>query len=48
VTALLDAVGDSPEEVDGTGDWHFRLPPLGQRVRLDQVPLPPGTPPALP
>lgn len=40
---LLTAVGDSPVRHDpGTGDWLFDMPE-GQ-LRLDELPLPPGTP----
>ncbi len=41
--ALLAAAGDSPVRHDpGTGDWFFDMPE-GQ-LRLDELPLPPGTP----
>lgn len=41
--ALLAAAGDYAVRRDpGTGDWFFDLP--GQQLRLDELPLPPGTP----
>jgi GNAT superfamily N-acetyltransferase len=41
--ALLAAAGDYPVRHDpGTGDWFFDLP--GRQLRLDELPLPPGTP----
>jgi hypothetical protein len=50
VVALLAAIGDAPAETDESGDWYFSVPgDDGQtrRLRLDQIPLPPGTPPAV-
>jgi hypothetical protein len=47
VAALLDAIGDAPSETDEAGDWYFSVPaPDGgsQRLRLDQIPVPDGTP----
>lgn len=50
VPALLDAIGDFPDETDVSADWYFLLPGPGgapERVRLDRIPLPEGAPPAL-
>ncbi len=50
VAALLDAIGDSPSTTDADGNWFFDLPdPDGgiQRLGLDDIPVPQGTPPAL-
>ncbi len=47
---LLDAIGDAASETDEAGDWYFSVPaPDGgrRRLRLDQIPVPDGTPPAL-
>jgi hypothetical protein len=49
--ALLRAVGDAPYEADAAGDVRFRPPDQngGERwLRLDEIPLPPGTPAAWP
>jgi len=46
--ALLAAIGDVPGESDETGNWYFSVPGADgetRRLRLDQIPLPPGTPP---
>lgn len=46
--ALLTAIGDAPAETDGSGNWYFSVPDDGgqtRRLRLDQIPQPPGTPP---
>jgi GNAT superfamily N-acetyltransferase len=48
VAALLAAVGQASGETDQSGDWYFSVPGDGgeaSRRRLDQIPLPPGTPP---
>jgi hypothetical protein len=50
VTALLRAVGDSPADFDDPTLWHFLLPTAAggrEPARLDQVPLPIGTPQSL-
>jgi hypothetical protein len=47
--ALLTAIGDAPAETDESGNWYFSVPGDGgqtRRPRLDQIPLPAGTPPA--
>ncbi|MFF2945517.1 hypothetical protein ACFVSQ_37345 [Streptomyces niveus] len=49
--ALLQAVGDAPYESDEAQDVRFRLPDQRgqeQRLRLDEIPLPPSTPAAWP
>ena len=46
--ALLAAIGDVPAETDESGAWYFSVPGDGSqtsRLRLDELPLPPGTPP---
>lgn len=50
--ALLQAVADAPYESDEAQDVRFRLPDQSgqeqRRLRLDEIPLPPGTPAAWP
>jgi hypothetical protein len=42
--ALLSAIGDAPVDADDQGDWYVGEP----GVRLDELQLPPGTPPTAP
>lgn len=48
--ALLAAIGGAPAETDESGAWYFSVPGDSsetRRLRLDELPLPPGTrPPA--
>lgn len=47
--ALLAAIGDVPAEPDESGAWYFSISGDGsetRRLRLDELPLPPGTPPS--
>ncbi len=46
--ALLAAVREASVENEESGDWYFSVPGADgetSRLRLDQIPLPPGTPP---
>jgi hypothetical protein len=46
--ALLAAIGDAPAETDESGAWYFSVSGDGgeaRRLRLDELSLPPGTPP---
>jgi hypothetical protein len=49
VVALLNAVADAPTEFDSAGNWYFSIPGSDgeprRRMRVDEIPLPAGTPP---
>ncbi|MFF0143307.1 hypothetical protein ACFYRN_43785 [Streptomyces sp. NPDC005227] len=49
--ALIEAAGEAPYETDDAQDVRFQLPDQSgqdQWLRLDEIPLPPGTPASWP
>ena len=47
LAAFLDAIDGATIGHDSDGFWYM-IPPAAARLRIDQIPLPPGTPPPAP